>query len=101
MLDSVFYILKSYQNYIPSISNDKEKKYFILLSNRIKIMLLVLLGNFENSIKKRRYLLDFKREYPSIKILIGMSLKEKICAIIYNFSLQLLCGLFDIKYLLK
>lgn len=101
MLDSVFYILKSYQNYIPSISNDKEKKYFILLSNRIKIMFLVLLGNFENSIKKRRYLLDFKREYPSIKILIGMSLKEKICAIIYNFSLQLLCGLFDIKYLLK
>lgn len=76
-------------------------QYFILLSNRIKIMFLVLLGNFENSIKKRRYLLDFKREYPSIKILIGMSLKEKICAIIYNFSLQLLCGLFDIKYLLK
>ena len=51
-LIAFFYILKSYQNYIPSISNDKEKKYFILLSNRIKIMFLVLLGNFENSIKK-------------------------------------------------
>lgn len=101
MLNSVFNILKSYQIFIMSINDKREKDYFILLLNRIKIMFLVLLGNFGNNTKKRCYMHDFQELYPSIKILFGMSLKEKICGFIYNFSPQLLYWLLNMKYLLK
>lgn len=101
MLDSVCEIMKSYQGYINSISNERERRYFILLLNRVKIMFLVLLGNFKNNVKKREYLSDFQKDFPFIKILAGMSLKEKSCAAIYNYSPQLLCWLFNLKYLLK
>lgn len=101
MLDSICDILKSYQTYIISISDKSERDYFALLLNQIKIMFLVLLGNFEGDIRKKEYLSGFQKDFPFIKLFIGMSLKEKGCAIIYNLSPKLLCWLFDIKKTLK
>lgn len=101
MLDSVCDILGSYQNYIMSISDKRERDYFILLLNRIKIMFLVLLGNFENNIRKRRYMSEFQKDFPYIRISIGMSLEQNLCGVIYNLSPKLLYWLFNMKYLLK